>query len=81
MAYALVNIPKDLLTQIDLEADRRGITRDAVLHSAARGEIDRSAARRLELIKRMEAAAANWSGGPQPTTEMVRQDRHRDDPR
>jgi len=78
MAYALVDLPEDLLIQIDLEADRRGITRDAVLLCAARKEIDRSETRSTDLVKRMEAAAEDWRG-PADTTEMIRQDRHRDD--
>ena len=79
MAKVMVSFPDDLLSEIDLEAERQGTTRSGLRQAAARHEIGiRTAEQSADLIRRMELAAEEWTFEGD-TTAMIREDRNRDE--
>ena len=70
MDKVLISLPADLLADIDLEADRRGLSRSALLRTAARHELRwRDPDRVAAALARGQAAAAGL--GPADAAEEI----------
>jgi len=70
MTKVLVSLPEDLLADIDLEADRRGLSRSAFLSTAAKHELRwRDPAKVAAALARGQAAMAGL--GPSDAAEEI----------
>jgi predicted transcriptional regulator len=75
MAKVMVSLPEDLLARIDQEAERRAVSRSALLAEAARRELSRpDPARVAEAIVRSERRFAR--AGSFDAADLVQADRH-----
>lgn len=79
----MVSIPDDLLTRVDEETRRRGMTRSALIRTALSrevGEPDQAAARRA--VERIERSRARFSRvGAFDSAELIRAERDARDAR
>jgi len=74
MAKVMVSLPEELLRQIDREAERRSVSRSALLAAAARRELDRPDPNAVaEAIARSERRFAE--AGAFEAADLVRRDR------
>jgi len=70
MTKVLISLPEDLLADIDLEADRRGLSRSAFMSTAARHELRwRDPARIQAALAQGQAALAGL--GPSDAAEEI----------
>ncbi len=79
MAKVMISIPDDLLRQVDLEAQRQGTSRSALVQKAVKREIGIVITDPDQIISRLEALASKgkWDGHT-GAAAMIRQDRDRD---
>lgn len=74
MSKVMVSLPADLLTRIDDEAQRRSVSRSALLATAARHELGRRDAEAVEAaIARSEERFAR--AGSFEAADLIREDR------
>lgn len=76
MSKVMVSLPADLLASIDAEAQRRSVSRSALLATAARREIDR---RDPDVVAAAIARSEERfrSAGSFDATDLIRVDRDR----
>lgn len=79
MAKLELEVPDDLLRQIDRVAGRRGESRDEFLRRVAEAEVDRSNSQWIKEIEQMMGPPIHGGG---ESARWIREDRdHRDDKR
>lgn len=76
MSKVMVSLPADLLAEVDSEAQRRSVSRSALLASAVRRELDR---RDPEVVAAAIARSEQrfQDAGSFDAAELVREDRER----
>lgn len=79
MAKVMISIPDDLLRQVDLEAQRQGTSRSALMQKAVKREIGIVITDPDQIIRRLEAMSekVKWDGSIDAAA-MIRQERDRD---
>ena len=78
MAKVLISMPEDLLADIDREADRRGLSRSALVREAAQREIRWRSPEEIEAALARGQAALAGAGPANAAEEIARTRRERD---
>ena len=72
MAKVMVSLPDDLLRAVDVEAERRGVTRSGLLRELAEETLRRRSLRRAERMRRLEMADGPLVGHGGAVADLVK---------
>lgn len=72
MAKVMVSLPDDLLRAVDVEADRRGITRSGLLRDLAEEALRRRSAERARRMAEIDQEAGTTVGHGGNVAELVK---------
>ena len=75
MTKVMVSFPDDVLRAIDVEAQRRGTSRSGLLRTLAEESMRSGVARRIQRIKRLDAAAGRAARRGGGVSELVKANR------